>query len=141
MASSVQGASAPQADRDREMPTKSPVGALWRSALIPGWGQWYTEHRWKSVLIAGTEIFFAGATLYEDAQISRSATSWEVDHHRSRRTTFFLWLIGTCVYSLIDAYVDAHLYEFDRDLEDVTYGYLKGIGEGGPAMGFLCIRF
>lgn len=106
---------------NQEVRSKSPTGALWRSALIPGWGQWYTEHRWKSVLIAGAEFFLAGVAVYEDRQVSRSFITWEADQHRTRRTTFLLWLIGTWVYSLVDAYVDAHLFHFDEDLEKVTY--------------------
>ena len=33
--------------------TKSPWGAVWRSAVIPGWGQFYNESYWKIPLFAG----------------------------------------------------------------------------------------
>lgn len=129
-----------QATRERHR--KSPTGALWRSALVPGWGQWYTEHRRKSVLVAGAELFFAGASVYEDVQVSRSSTLLEANQHRTQRTTFLFWLAGTWVYSLVDAYVDAHLFRFDEDLEEkVTYRRFGRTGDTGQAALGLCIRF
>jgi hypothetical protein len=117
------------------------MGALCRSALIPGWGQWYTGHRWKGVLVAGAELFFAGAAWHEDVQISRSSTASEAGQHRTRRTTFVLWLVGTLVYSLADAYVDAHLYGFEEDLERVAYGRLGWNGHAGETIVRLSVRF
>ena len=131
--SSVHGA---QADSSVVL-KKSPSGAVLRSALVPGWGQWYTGHRWKAALVAGAEFFLAGAAVYEHEQVSRSATPSEADRHRDRQTSFMLWFIGTLVYSLLDAYVDAHLYGLDEELEIVTLGP----GLEGPAVLRLCARF
>jgi len=134
--SSVHGA---QADSSAVL-EKSPSGAVWRSALVPGWGQWYTEHRWKAALVAGAELFLAGAVVYEHEQVYRSATPSEADRHRDRRASFVLWFIGTFVYSLLDAYVDAHLYGLDEELEFVAPGF--GPTEDGRPMVFrLCARF
>ena len=87
------------------------------------------------------ELFFAGATWHEDVQISRSSTASEADQHRTRRTTFLLWLVGTLVYSLADAYVDAHLYGFEEDLERVAYGRLGWNGHAGETTLRLSVRF
>ena len=137
--SSVHGAQADSSavPEDREVGTKSPRGAVCRSALVPGWGQWYTGHRWKAALVAGTEVFLVGAAVYEHGQVSRSTILSEADRHRDRRTTFVLWFMGTLVYSLLDAYVDAHLYGLDEGLEIV----MLGPGLEGPVTLRLCARF
>ena len=41
------------ADLLSDNPVKSPWGATLRSAIIPGWGQVYTEHYWKAAGWAG----------------------------------------------------------------------------------------
>jgi len=122
---------------DHEIGVKSPLGAVWRSALVPGWGQWYTGHRWKAALVAGAEVFFIGAAVYEHEQVSRSVTESEADRHRDRRGTFVLWFMGTLVYSMLDAYVDAHLYGLDEGLEIVRLGP----GLEGPVALRMCARF
>ncbi|MFN3693677.1 MAG: DUF5683 domain-containing protein, partial [Ignavibacterium sp.] len=38
--------------------TKSPWGAVARSAIIPGWGQFYNESYWKIPVIWGTAAWF-----------------------------------------------------------------------------------
>jgi len=43
--------------------TKSPMGALYRSA-IPGWGQLYVEHYWKAPLVFGAAATFTGLIFY-----------------------------------------------------------------------------
>ena len=122
---------------DREIEVKSPLGAVWRSALVPGWGQWYTGHRWKAALVAGAEVFLMGTAVYEHEQVSPSATKSEADRHRDRRGTFVLWSMGALVYSMLDAYVDAHLYGLDEGLEIVRLGpELEG-----PVALRLCARF
>lgn len=45
---------------DKKVPKPSSLGALWRSALIPGWGQWYKGNGEKAliqVLAVGTAAY------------------------------------------------------------------------------------
>ena len=37
---------------------KSPMGAFWRSAIIPGWGQFYNESYWKIPIVWGVSAWF-----------------------------------------------------------------------------------
>jgi len=39
-------------------------GATWRSALIPGWGQWYRGQGWLGLGYVGTTVLCLGATEY-----------------------------------------------------------------------------
>lgn len=40
-------------------------GVMWRSALLPGWGQWYAGNRWTGIF---TGVLFAGAIGYADQE-------------------------------------------------------------------------
>ncbi|MFH1008132.1 MAG: DUF5683 domain-containing protein [Candidatus Latescibacterota bacterium] len=88
---------------------KSPRGALLRSLALPGWGQWYNERPVKGAVIFSTELFLGGAILYEN----RRSLDFQ------RRNTYFLWFLGVLLYNLADAYVDAHLYDFEGGAEQV----------------------
>ncbi len=86
---------------------KSPMGALGRSMLVPGWGQWYNERPIKGAVIFSTELFLGGAMVYEQRRTL----------DRQQRNTYFLWFLGVFLYNIADAYVDAHLYGFEEDAE------------------------
>jgi len=43
---------------DTSLTRKSPMGALFRSVAFPGWGQFYNERYFKSLVIFGTETSF-----------------------------------------------------------------------------------
>ena len=93
--------------------TKSPKGALVRSALIPGWGQWYNENKWKAVLVLGTEMVLIGNVIFQDRMARQSKTTWERDYYLNNRNQFTWWYFGVYLLNLLDAYVDAHLWNFD----------------------------
>ncbi|MCD6335800.1 MAG: hypothetical protein J7M27_10800 [Candidatus Latescibacteria bacterium] len=86
---------------------KSPMGALVRSMVVPGWGQWYNERPIKGAVIFSTGLFLGGAMMYEQQRT--------LDHRQ--RNTYFLWFLGVFLYNIADAYVDAHLYGFEEDAE------------------------
>lgn len=60
---------------DSTVSGKTTFGALWRSALIPGWGQWYLEENiWAGVYAGATVILAAAAAneyrIYQERQSS-----------------------------------------------------------------------
>ncbi|RKY59747.1 MAG: hypothetical protein DRP94_02640 [Candidatus Latescibacterota bacterium] len=81
----------------------SPEGALLRSAILPGWGQWANGHPVKGLMLEVAEVVLAGMAWRE----------WKAGHPR-RRNTFILWWLGARLYGMADAYVDAHLRGFDE---------------------------
>ena len=97
-----------------------PRSALLRSILVPGWGQYYNKRYFKSVLIFGTSCGLALGMVYEHQQLQRSATEAERSFYRSQRNTFAIWLLGTILYGMADAYVDAHLRDFDKEMEEMV---------------------
>jgi hypothetical protein len=109
---------------------KSPLGAVIRSAILPGLGQLYNESYWKIPIILGVTAYlldgyFNQNTLfvkYRDmyaATITKDQPSGELtwklyrEFYRDQRDTFAWWLAVTYFIQIADAFVDAHLFDFD----------------------------
>ncbi len=109
---------------------KSPWGAVLRSAVIPGWGQLYNESYWKIPLVWG----FAGWFVYNwidtndeytknrDLYIETDQRIYLLkrDFYRDQRDNFAIYLVLTYLLNLVDAYVDAHLFDFTVSEEYLT---------------------
>jgi len=54
---------------------KSPTGAMLRSALIPGWGQWYSDQKLKAVIVFSIELALIGNAVYYHQLAVKSQTS------------------------------------------------------------------
>jgi hypothetical protein len=107
------------------VPTRSPMGAFWRSAAVPGWGQFYngsvakglaavlTEGAtWTTVIVRHLRAKDADREAVEVAAYDtvRAHELRELaDHHRDVRNGY-IWLGAalTLLWSF-EAYVDAHL--------------------------------
>ncbi len=103
--------------------SKSPWGAVARSAIIPGWGQLYNESYWKIPIIWGTAAWFVYnwvdnnnsynnyKNLYQNSQNEyyRRLRNF----YRDQRDNFTIYIGLLYLLNLIDAYVDAHLFDFN----------------------------
>jgi hypothetical protein len=124
-------ADVPAADSaaSRPVKTKNPTGALLRSLALPGWGQFYNEQYIKSALAVAIEgLLVAGAVvehqraedgydIYQDASQPDEVreAAWRRYSRRIDKRNAYLWYyLGFKFLSIIDAYVDAHLYRFDE---------------------------
>ncbi len=95
-------------------PAKSPTGAMLRSMAMPGWGQWYNGKRIKSVLVAGGEIGLVVDAIVQNQLAAKAETLYEREYYRNNRS-LAIWYLGALIlYSMADAYVDAHLFDFDE---------------------------
>jgi hypothetical protein len=114
--------------------TKSPVGALWRSFVFPGWGQIYVENYWKApIFIAGlgASVYFIiwnnqkykfYQQEYDDLLGSDPDNTYELErlksqkeYYRDNRDKSYFFLGATYILAAIDAYVGAHLFDFNVD--------------------------
>ncbi|MEO6461668.1 MAG: DUF5683 domain-containing protein [Candidatus Eisenbacteria bacterium] len=111
---------------------QKPWAIMARSAVVPGLGQWTNGRRIKAVLVAGGEVAagiqLAGALRDTDDAIDRERAALaagdeataglaRADYDRAfdRRATW-AWVTATAVaLAMLDAYVDAHLLQFDAD--------------------------
>jgi hypothetical protein len=124
--------------------TKNPLLSLGLSAVLPGAGQIYNEEWWKvPVLYALLGGFGYGAYVQHDRYIIArdsmfsnlargNATEGERyrrsrDFYRNDRDKFLIYMGITYIANLLDAYISAHLFDFDVSdpaplPDDVTAG-------------------
>ena len=136
----------------------SATGAVLATPLFPGWGQLYSDNFWKGALAYGTELYFWTNILSRDRQAVRArdfANTFPPDDPNYERYNsiadesweqmrdFAWWSGGVLLIIALDAYVGAHLFNFDRDPVPVpdrwddTFGPVGesvGISDPGPTM-------
>jgi len=106
---------------------KSAWGAVIRSAVLPGWGQIYNESYWKTPLFVGViggfvygwifydDLYDRYSKLYSDSIVDGSGDGSYLkqrDVYRDQRDLMAVYIGITYFINLIDAYVDAHLFDF-----------------------------
>jgi len=109
---------------------KSPWGAVARSAIIPGLGQFYNESYWKIPVIWGVGALFISGWVYnnnlykdyKDLFIETGNNNYLSyrDFYRDQRDNFTIYLVLLYILNLVDAYVDAHLYDFNVEEDFIT---------------------
>ena len=118
---------APVQSTDDYRMSKSPTAAiLW--GLVPGGGQVYTEQYWKVPVFVLPIGAFLGLGIHYDAECRNFddlATSIGADNDgysaaiasreaaRDNRDVMYAFAGGVWILSLVDAYVGAHLFDFD----------------------------
>jgi hypothetical protein len=112
-------APAPSAAPDSTAHRLSPMGAFWRSFLLPGWGQ----ARLGRKLTAGIFIAWEGTTLgmslktrHELAYLRRT-NSGRAEDKRREHEDWIVLLAFNHVLAGLEAYVSGHLSDFPGDLQ------------------------
>ncbi len=127
-----------------------PTEALWRSGVLAGWGQFYNDEWFKGVLMLGAELatvygivyhadqaaierriaesYFNSASTQPDSEWNSRLGSEHLQNFEDHRVAYetHIWLTAlVVVYSMLDAYVDAHLYDFEvgEELGKETVSY------------------
>ena len=129
-------------DSEKFVMQKSPTGAVIRSLVIPGWGQFYVEQYWKTPLILGVSAYLIYtfidynsdynrySDLYdeeyakpEEEQSASVLTNYRAyrDSYHNLRDETGLYILGVYVISAVDAYVGAHLFDFNVDDDVAVY--------------------
>jgi len=109
---------------------KSPWGAVLRSAVLPGFGQFYNESYWKIPVIWGAGALLISGWVYnnnlyndnKDLYTNTGQTIYQYrrDFYRNQRDNFTIYLVVLYILNLVDAYVDAHLYDFTVEEDLIT---------------------
>ena len=100
-----------------------------RSALIPGWGQLYAGSPFKAAWMAAAGATFLTLTVRADARVSdlaarrsslldpteRAALEADIEAWRIERRRWLVWSATLWIYSIVDAYVDAQLHDFEAE--------------------------
>ena len=109
----IRAQTAEDSSRAVSMRYKSPNGAMVRSALLPGLGQWYNGQKFKAVLVLGGELGLMANAVYQNQQVVQSQTEEEKAFYVNNRSLSLWWFFGVYFLNILDAYVDAHLMDFD----------------------------
>ena len=123
----------------------SPIGAMVRSAFVPGWGQFHSRSYFRgSLSVLGIGGSIIGAWLAQNSFNNRYEAyeklvwdgfssekaileSYAYANQRYKLRTFFMYTgIGIWLYSLIDSYVSANFYNattliqsIEQDAQDI----------------------
>jgi hypothetical protein len=132
--------------------SKSPLLALLLSAALPGAGQFYNESYWKIPIVLGFGYYFAtnwislnDSTRFYRRLYAESITPSSPDGNRrflqlrefykDQRDTFSWYIFIYYLVNLVDAYVDASLYDFNVG-DDLSLRVLPQVPEQlRPAVG------
>jgi hypothetical protein len=97
----------------------SPLGALWRSFLIPGWGQSKLDRKLTGGIFVAWEGVTLGMTLKTSHELHylRRTGSGRVESKRQEREDWIILLGFNHLLSGLEAYVSAHLWDFPEDLK------------------------
>ena len=87
-------------------------GALLRSAVLPGWGQFYNGRPVKGLFFGAASAAALTATVVEHRRISSAPTPEAHQDRTARRNSRLLYFALSVALAAIDAYVDAHLADF-----------------------------
>jgi hypothetical protein len=103
------------------------VGALWRSLLVPGWGQLYYGSVPKAVIFFGASASVAGIVVWNNARFldadrryhqydssdgRKQAALREREFYRDQRDVAALWFVAIYAFNAMDAYVGGDLASF-----------------------------
>ncbi len=110
--------------------TKSPLGAVLRSAVLPGWGQIYNESYIKAPIIWG---IFGGLAVAWIRNNNKYVENRDLfirtgnenfrrlrGFYRDQRDLVSIYIGLTYLLNIIDAYVDAQLFDFSVEENSIT---------------------
>jgi len=115
---------------------KSAWGAVLRSAVVPGWGQIYNGSYWKAPIVWGIGAWLVynwvqnnnSYKLYKDQFLIHPTNNTQDPNllyrnfYRDQRDLFTIYMAVTYLLQLVDAYVDAHLFDFTVQ-ENYQFGF------------------
>ena len=120
--------------------TLDPRKAGWKSAILPGWGQYYNRKYWKIPIVWGAIGTGIGFIIWNNNQYVRYKNAFNAqlnglshefsditgvdlltalgnaqDRRKRQRDYAIAITLGVYILNIVDAVVDAHLYEGRRD--------------------------
>jgi len=109
---------------DEEDRKKQPLKAAALSCIFPGGGQLYNGKYLKSGFVLAVEGSFIGLAAYHHLEAEKYYDRYKISEldsdyneyvkYYERRQSDFFW-VGTVIFlSAIDAYIDAHLFDFEE---------------------------
>jgi len=98
---------------ETEKPDRTPAGAFYRALAFPGWGQYYNGKRLKAALAFCLETTYLTLAVLKTGDVRHEVDSQQRKNLRTERNTYAYGFILIKLIAGLDAYVDAHLRNFD----------------------------
>jgi hypothetical protein len=94
------------------------MNAMWRSLLIPGWGQARLNRKLVGGIFVAWEGVTLGMSLKTRSELSylRRTGSARAEDKRQEHEDWIVLLAFNHVFAALEAYVSAHLADFPGDL-------------------------
>jgi hypothetical protein len=97
----------------------SPMGAFWRSLLIPGWGQAKLNRKLTGALFIGFEGIAIGMvvkTTHQLEYVKATGSESSIESKEAEQEDWLTLLVFNHLLSGVEAFVAAHLWNFPDDL-------------------------
>ncbi len=117
-----------ETDSTRTATLPSAHGALLRSAVLPGWGQFYNGRPVKGLFFGAASATALTAVLVEHGRIRSAPTPEEHQDRTARRNSRLLYFALSVALAATDAYVDAHLADFGAVPSGLSIGAALQVG-------------
>lgn len=112
---------------------KSPTRAAIYSAVLPAGGQIYNHAYVKAGVVLGVQSYLIASAIVHDNKVDeyrqksinmndayyKQFYQTKQKEYQELRTSDFWWMGITTVLSVLDAYVDAHLSDFDAQKQKI----------------------
>lgn len=113
---------------------KNPYRAMLYSAVLPGGGQLYNQAYVKAVVVAGLQGYLVATAVHHNDRkqhyqdLMNNSVIGDQDYliYKQQRDSYrddlrsdYWWMGTVLVLSVADAFVDAHLYNFDKEKEKI----------------------
>lgn len=97
----------------------SPMGAFWRSLLVPGWGQAKLDRKLTGAIFVAWEGVTLGMALKATHELRylEATGSGSVNAKKSEQQDWLVLLGFNHLLSAMEAYVSTHLWDFPGDLK------------------------
>ncbi|HEX9164834.1 MAG TPA: hypothetical protein VF862_02925 [Gemmatimonadales bacterium] len=115
----VTGTPAPQDSVVYPKPPVTPMGAFFRSLLLPGWSQSILDRRLTAGLFMAVEGLAVGMVLKSASELSylRQYDPAKVDAKDQEREDWIAVLAFNHLFAALEGYVGAHLWDFPADVK------------------------
>lgn len=115
------------AEADTARIIKSPRGAMLRSLILPGWGQLYNGKFIKAAVFIAAESFIMYMYKKNHNNMKKAVSASEREYYMDQRNAYGWYMALAIILSITDAYVDAYLVNFDKDMKLSIYPGNKGV--------------
>lgn len=137
--------------------SQKPMTALFKSMVIPGWGQLGNNKKLKAGIMFALDVWLVGSAIHYGSQASDFRTQYDntpdsllelrqdyydlYSDRRDERNKFTWFAVILSFYSMFDAYVDAHMSGYPKIENEKNLSFDIAPNSDNGASAVLTFRF